>query len=81
MSPYGESPLAFGSPFGRSQSSQDDDELMDDEGMLDYGNEEEEHYGYGDDEHDGDEMFLMDEEVIKIQDSGSIKFVASLRLL
>ena len=58
-SPFNSSPLAF-SPFGRSQSSQDDDEEI---GVEDYviGDGEE---GYGNDfGEDGDEMFMMDEEV------------------
>ena len=60
-SPYGESPHAFGSPFGRSQSSQDDEEMVQDESAVDYENEDAEHYGYP--ENEGEEMFLMDEEV------------------
>lgn len=59
-SPFNSSPLAF-SPFGRSQSSQDDDEeiAVEDYVMGDGGEE-----GYGDEfGEDGDQMFMMDEEV------------------
>ncbi|XP_066925747.1 regulator of nonsense transcripts 2-like isoform X2 [Clytia hemisphaerica] len=59
-SPFNSSPLAF-SPFGRSQSSQDDDEeiAVEDYVMGDGGEE-----GYGDEfDEDGDQMFMMDEEV------------------
>jgi len=62
-SPYGGSPLAFGSPFGaRSQSSQDDDEEVYYDEEKHSGNEDDEETGeeYGGED---DEMFMMDDEV------------------